>query len=389
MVAIATIRPNDLTRRGLAPSAGSSPQPRGRRRPHRSAPPRRRRRGNGPRCGPGSSRRARRARGVGRSRAASPARAGRKRDRRCRVTGRKRRGHRHHDLSRLGRSLSGAVLTANADPKKQLPLPNVEITAEAGGTTVRTKSDASGFFQMKWRPAVWPGEQVTFRFRHPNHQPLEITRPLNDELYIARMTSSPAVKDLESHGEEVAVGDIRVRYAVKTTTTINIGSSAKIFEVANTGNIPCAGRPPCSPDGKWKAASSSLALDAGEGQEFQNVRVSCIAGPCPFTKIDSDSFSNGGRKIRRHGSRVVRHRDVSGGSRGSAHHAHRLDPPGIPVDFRPRHVLHAARHRVRGQALKRRSTDCRSSFRWAPISSSPGPPVRSPLRIVPGSTAAN
>ena len=91
---------------------------------------------------------------------------------------------------RLDRSLAGAVLTANADPKKQLPLPNVEITAEAGGTTVRTKSDASGFFQMKWRPAVWPGEQVTFRFRHPDHQPLEITRPLDDQLYIARMTSS-------------------------------------------------------------------------------------------------------------------------------------------------------------------------------------------------------
>ena len=198
---------------------------------------------------------------------------------------------------RLDRSLAGAVLMANVDPKKQLPLPNVEISAEAGGTIVRTKSDASGLFQMKWRPAVWPGEQVTFRFRHPNHQPLEITRPLSDQLYIARMTSIAAVKDLESHGEEVSIGDIRVRYAVKSTTTMNIGSSAKIFEVANTGNTPCAGRPPCSPDGKWKAASSSLTLDAGEGQEFQNVRVSCIAGPCPFTKIDSDGFSNGGRKI--------------------------------------------------------------------------------------------
>jgi hypothetical protein len=199
-------------------------------------------------------------------------------------------------LFRLDRSLAGAVLTANADPKKQLPVPNVEITAEAGGTIVRTKSDASGFFHMKWRPAVWPGEQVTFRFRHPNHQPLEITRSFSDQLYIARMTSA-AIEDLESHSEEVSVGDIRVRYAVKTTTTINIGSSVKTFEVANTGNTPCAGRPPCSPDGKWKAANGSLALDAGEGQEFQNVRVSCIAGPCPFTKIDSDGFSSGGRKI--------------------------------------------------------------------------------------------
>jgi hypothetical protein len=200
-------------------------------------------------------------------------------------------------LFRLDRSLTGAVLTANADPKKQLPIPNVEITAEAGGTIVRTKSDASGFFRMKWRPGVWPGEQVTFRFRHPEHQPLDITRPLNDQLYIARMTSSAAVENLQLHSEEISIGDIRVRYAVKTNSTINIGSSAKIFEVANTGNTPCAGRSPCSPDGKWKAASSSLALDAGEGQEFQNVRVSCIAGPCPFTKIDSDGFSNGGRKI--------------------------------------------------------------------------------------------
>ena len=198
---------------------------------------------------------------------------------------------------RLDRSLAGAVLMANADPKKQLPLPNVEISAEAGGITMRTKSDASGVFLIKWRPAIWPGEQVTLRFRHPNHEPLEITRPLNEQLYIARLTSTAAVKDLESHGEEVSIRDIRVRYAVKSTNTMNIGSSAKIFEVANTGNTPCAGRPPCSPDGKWKAASSSLALDAGEGQEFQNVRVSCIAGPCPFTKIDSDGFSNGGRKI--------------------------------------------------------------------------------------------
>ena len=27
------------------------------------------------------------------------------------------------------------------------------------------------------------------------------------------------------------------------------------------------------------------------------MRVSCIAGPCPFTKIDSDGFSSGGRRI--------------------------------------------------------------------------------------------
>jgi hypothetical protein len=198
---------------------------------------------------------------------------------------------------RLERSLAGAVLVANADPRKQLPIPNVEITAEAGGTAVRTKSDSFGFFRLNWRDRVWRGEQVTLRFRHPDYEPLEITQPLSDQLCIARMTSSVSTNDLESSGSEVPVANIRIRYAVKATTTINIGSTARTFEAVNTANVPCPGRPPCSPDGKWKAAIGSMSLDSGEGQEFQNVRVSCIAGPCPFTRIESDEFSRGGRKV--------------------------------------------------------------------------------------------
>jgi len=31
--------------------------------------------------------------------------------------------------------------------------------------------------------------------------------------------------------------------------------------------------------------------------EFLNVRASCIAGPCPFTRIDSSGYANGGRNI--------------------------------------------------------------------------------------------
>jgi len=195
------------------------------------------------------------------------------------------------------RSLAGAVLIANADPRKQLPVPNVEITADAGGTAARAKSDSSGFFRLSWRARVWQGEKVTLRFRHPDYQPLEITQPLSKELYIARMTSIASVKALESNTPEISVADIRVRYSVKATTTINVGSTAKTLEIFNTGNVPCEGRPPCSPDGAWKAAIGSMSLKAGDGQEFQNVRVSCIAGPCPFTKIESDGFARGGPKI--------------------------------------------------------------------------------------------
>ena len=77
--------------------------------------------------------------------------------------------------------------------------------------------------------------------------------------------------------------NVRVRYSVKTITEADVGSAVKTFEVANVGDVPCKGHHPCSPDGKWKAALSSASLDAGEGNEFRNARVSCIAGPCPFS----------------------------------------------------------------------------------------------------------
>src|SRR5260370_541360 len=33
------------------------------------------------------------------------------------------------------------------------------------------------------------------------------------------------------------------------------------------------------------------------GNEFRNARASCIAGPCPFTRIEADQFSQGGQTI--------------------------------------------------------------------------------------------
>ena len=38
-----------------------------------------------------------------------------------------------------------------------------------------------------------------------------------------------------------------------------------------------------------------MSLDAGDGNEFRNPRVSCIAGPCPFTKIELEGLSQDGR----------------------------------------------------------------------------------------------
>jgi hypothetical protein len=38
-------------------------------------------------------------------------------------------------------------------------------------------------------------------------------------------------------------------------------------------------------------------VDAGDQQQFENARVSCIAGPCPFTRIESGATLHPGRKI--------------------------------------------------------------------------------------------
>jgi hypothetical protein len=195
------------------------------------------------------------------------------------------------------RSLSGAVLTSNEDPRKQLPIPNVEVTADAGGTPLRTRTDATGFFRLTWRARLWLGETLTIQFRHPDYQPVQITKPLTNDLLIARLTPSVAPQDTERRGSEVSLSNIRVRYSVNVATTITAGSTVQTLEVINTGNVPCNDRPPCSPDGKWKATIGHASLNAGNGQEFQNVRVSCIAGPCPFTKIEADEFSHGGPRI--------------------------------------------------------------------------------------------
>jgi hypothetical protein len=93
------------------------------------------------------------------------------------------------------------------------------------------------------------------------------------------------------------VANVRVRYTVKSMSEVNVGSAVKTFEIENKGNVPCKDRHPCSPDGKWKAALGSVSLDAGQGNEFRDARASCIAGPCPFTKIDDDHFSQGGQII--------------------------------------------------------------------------------------------
>ena len=193
--------------------------------------------------------------------------------------------------------LKGVIVVRSSDPRKRVPIANVDITVNSGAGIVRAKSDSSGFFTLQLPISVRRGRTIALQPRHPDYIPLDLEDYVADKLYIVQMV--PLVESVlpPVNRPTTMVANLRVRYSIKATTAVNIGSAVKTFQVQNTGNVPCKNQNPCSPDGLWKAAIGSISLDAGAGNEFRNARVSCIAGPCPFTKIEKDGLSRAGQKI--------------------------------------------------------------------------------------------
>jgi hypothetical protein len=199
-------------------------------------------------------------------------------------------------------TLRGAVIRRDSDARKELPIANATVTASNGVSSVTTHSDVSGYFVLTYPPILWPGRTVDLSFRRDGYMPLDLTlhsgphlavRPL----YVAAMSALPQPSPEDTGRKAQVVSNIRVRYTVNSESVVNIGSAVKTFEVVNKGDTPCNHQSPCSSDRNWKAARGSVTLDAGPGNEFREARASCIAGPCPFTKIDSSGYINGGRTI--------------------------------------------------------------------------------------------
>jgi hypothetical protein len=199
-------------------------------------------------------------------------------------------------------TIRGAVIRKDEDTRKELPISDAQVTASDGVTSSSTQSDASGYFKITFPEAVWPGQTLNITFRHADYQPLELKLPTglrlaSRELYVAAMTPSLQQASTSPGGQTAVVSNIRVRYTVNSQSEENVGSAVNTFQVVNKRNVACNGQALCSPDGNWKASSGSVSLDAGPDNEFRNVRASCIAGPCPFTRLDSSGFVNGGRNI--------------------------------------------------------------------------------------------
>jgi hypothetical protein len=198
--------------------------------------------------------------------------------------------------------IRGAVIRRDDDPQREMPISDVLVTASDGVTTATTKSDASGYFNLPFQGGVWPGHVVTLTFSHSNYERLDIKLEsglgfASHALYVAALVLKPAATETGTDSPQVVVSNIKVRYSVNSLTKQNIGSTVKTFQVTNKGDIPCDHQSPCSPDGRWKAARGTASLDAGADNDFSNVRVSCIAGPCPFTRIESRDFTQSGRYI--------------------------------------------------------------------------------------------
>jgi hypothetical protein len=193
--------------------------------------------------------------------------------------------------------LRGAVTVKNTDTRKEVPIADVEVSVTNDIPVSATKTDASGFFSitLPWR--IRRGHSITLKFHHPDYLPLNQRDFVGDQLYVTHLTPRPRPPMTGAKGPETTVGNLKVRYSIKNFTVISVGSAVKTFQVENRGNIPCRGQHPCSPDGKWKAAIGSASLDAGPGNEFRNARVSCIAGPCPFTRIQDEGLAEGGQTI--------------------------------------------------------------------------------------------
>ena len=195
-------------------------------------------------------------------------------------------------------TLRGAVIREDTDPSKQTPIANADVIAITGDSSRQSTTDQTGLFTVILPKGFRRRQLVTLQFKHPGYHPLQLNEVIGDQLYIARMVPEDTSSEGPAAGLPLQViSNIRVRYVVRSTDEAEVGSAVKAFHVVNIGNIPCNNEPPCSPDKRWKAATGSLSLDAGEGNQFRNVRVSCIAGPCPFTHVEHDTVSPDRRRL--------------------------------------------------------------------------------------------
>lgn len=193
--------------------------------------------------------------------------------------------------------LTGVVLVDDPDPQKQAPIGFATVSTVIGETPVMARGDATGLFALKLPRVFRRSGPITLHVTSAGYRPRDFTVTDPNRIQVLHLvSSSPAA--LRPVAQPILIAQpLRVRYSEQTSVTTIEGSLVKVFQVENKANIPCDMHQPCSPDGKWKATLGSTVLE-GQGGQFQNVRISCIAGPCPFTRVDSQTPVDHGHNLK-------------------------------------------------------------------------------------------
>src|SRR5580765_8302770 len=83
-------------------------------------------------------------------------------------------------------TLRGAIVVSDTDPRKQLPIGGVSISAdEMQG--IGAKSDSSGFFSLTLPKPIRRGHPIVMHFRHPQYKALDLNDYVGNQLYIVRL----------------------------------------------------------------------------------------------------------------------------------------------------------------------------------------------------------
>ncbi len=61
--------------------------------------------------------------------------------------------------------IRGAIVQQDSDPSKQLPISDVNVSADNNAAVSGTSSDSSGFFSLSLRPASSPALPFVLKFR--------------------------------------------------------------------------------------------------------------------------------------------------------------------------------------------------------------------------------
>src|SRR5262249_48345401 len=155
-------------------------------------------------------------------------------------------------------------IAQNEDPRKELPIASVVVTASDGASLTRTKSDTNGFFAFSFRKRLLRLHPVIMlTFSHADYESLEMTAKPGGDITIAKLVSNKPLEPANNAAPKQTIGNVTVRYSIKSSNVATVGSAVRSFEVPNAGNVPCNSRSPCSPDGKWKAATGNTLLEAG------------------------------------------------------------------------------------------------------------------------------